>query len=206
METSSPPSSADSCCCREPVSGFGLVGLDEAHVVARRNEADFLALGLFGDGQLLAARDFAHFLLGHFAEREQAVRELLLRQAKQKIRLVLLRVDGAQQAIAAGRFVEADARVVAGGDAVGADLLRGHQQLLELDVVVAQRAGNRRAPGEIVLHEGAHHGVLEEPLEIHDVVRQAEVLGDALGVVDVVDRAAALAGRFARPEISGRRR
>jgi hypothetical protein len=43
---------------------------------------------------------------------------------------------------------------VAGGDAAGADGARGLEQLVELEVVVAERAGNRRAAGEVLVDEG----------------------------------------------------
>ncbi len=64
-------------------------------------------------------------------------------------------------------------------------------KLVELEVVVAERAGNRRAPGEILADKGAHHVLLEALLLVDDVVRNAEVLGHAARVVDVVERAAA---------------
>jgi hypothetical protein len=86
----------------------------------------------------------------------------------------------------------ADAGVVAGGDAVGADLSRSGEQLIELHVIVAERAWNWSAAFEIVIDERADHTVLELTLEIHDVERHAEMLGDASCVVDIVDRTAAM--------------
>ena len=47
---------------------------------------------------------------------------------------------------------------------------------------------------------GLHHGFLEALLEIHNVVGHAQVLRHALGVVHVVQRAAALAVRAAAVE------
>ena len=87
---------------------------------------------------------------------------------------------------------------MAGGDAVGADLPRGGEQLVELHVVVAERARNRRAAFEIIVDERADHVVFEFALEIHHVERNAEMLGDAARVVDVVDRAAAMLRGAAR--------
>ena len=80
---------------------------------------------------------------------------------------------------------------MAGSDAVGADLARGDEQLIELEMVVAERAGDGRASGEILLDEGADDVALEALLLVDDVVRDVEVLGDAAGVVDIIDRAAA---------------
>ncbi len=51
-------------------------------------------------------------------------------------------VGGAGENPAAADFVEVIARVVAGGDAVGADLAGGDEELVELQVVVAEGAGD----------------------------------------------------------------
>ena len=83
---------------------------------------------------------------------------------------------------------------MAGGDAVGADLAGGGEKLIELHVIVAEGAWNRSAAFEVVVDERTDYGVLEFALEIHDVERNTEVLGYAAGVVDVVDRAAAVLG------------
>ncbi len=69
---------------------------------------------------------------------------------------------------------------------LGADGAGGLQKLIELDVVVAQRAGNWRAAGEILVDEGADHILLETLFLIDDVIRNAEVLSDTASVIDVV--------------------
>ena len=58
-------------------------------------------------------------------------------------------------------------------------------------MVVAERAGDRRAASEIFRDEGADDILLEALLLVDDVVRDSEVLGHAAGVVHVVERAAA---------------
>ena len=55
------------------------VRVDELHVIPVRDEAEFHALRLFGDGEIRVAGDVAHFFLGQFTERKIAARELLLR-------------------------------------------------------------------------------------------------------------------------------
>ncbi len=122
-------------------------------------------------------------------------------------------VGGALEDPAVALGVVLVAGVVAGGDAVGADLAGGDEQLVELQVVVAERAGDGRASGEILVDEGADDVALEAVLLVDDVVGDAEVLGDAAGVVDVIDGAAAalhllghafLAGEAALvPELQG---
>ncbi len=80
---------------------------------------------------------------------------------------------------------------MSGGQQLGADLARRDQQLIELEMVVAQAARNRRASGKILGDERPHHVVLEALLLIDHVVRNAERLGHAARVVNVVDGAAA---------------
>ena len=114
--------------------------------------------------------------------------ELLLGEAEEEISLVLGEVGGALEDPSCARRVVFVDRVVAGGDAVGADGAGGLKQLVELEVVVAERARDGRAPGEIFVDEGADDIVLEALLLVDDVIGDAQVLGDAAGVVDVVER------------------
>ena len=59
-------------------------------------------------------------------------------------------------------------------------------------MIVAEAAGDGSAPGKILFHERADNLALETLLMIDYVIRNADVLGDAAGVVDVVMRAAAM--------------
>ena len=88
------------------------------------------------------------------------------------------------------------ARVVAGGDAVGADLAGGDEELVELEVVVAEGAGDGGSAGEVLVDEGLDDFGLEALLLVDDVVGDVELLGDVAGVVDVVDGAAAALDGF----------
>ena len=72
-----------------------------------------------------------------------------------------------------------------------ADAPRRLQQLVELQVVVAERAGNRRAPGQVLGDKRPHHIALEPLLLVDHVVGNAQVLGHAARVVHIVERAAA---------------
>src|ERR1700722_4644859 len=84
---------------------------------------------------------------------------------------------------------------MAGGEAGGADLPRHAGEGGEFNVGVAIGAGDGGAAGEILVDERADDARLKLVFEIHDVVGEVEVLGDALGVVDVVDGAAAVMWR-----------
>jgi hypothetical protein len=77
-----------------------------------------------------------------------------LSETKQKIRLVFGLVGWAGENPAAADFVEVVAGVVAGGDAVGADLAGGDEELVELEVVVAEGAGDGVRPARYSLTKG----------------------------------------------------
>ena len=130
----------------------------------------------------------------HFAEGEEGAGELVLGQTEEEIRLVLRAVGRAGEDPAAAGFVVVVAGVVAGGDALGADLAGGKEKLIELEVVVAEGAGDGGAAGEVFGNEWTDHFVFKTRLSINQVVGDAEVLGYVAGVVDVVDGAAATLG------------
>jgi hypothetical protein len=86
------------------------------------DEADAGRVFLLGVGQADLVGDAAHLALGQLAHRKQRLRELRLVQPMQEVALVLGRVETAQQLAAAALSSSdaAHARVVAGGDAGGA--------------------------------------------------------------------------------------
>lgn len=171
---------------------FRGVGVDELHVVAGGDETELHAFGLFGDRKIDAASGGADFFLGKFAEGEFTGGELFLREAPEEIGLVLGFVAGAEKFPAIGEFVFADARVVAGGEAFGADLASHAEERGKFNVGVAIGAGDGSAAGKILIDERADDPNFEFVFEIYDVVAEVQMLRDALGVVDVVDGAAAM--------------
>jgi hypothetical protein len=80
---------------------------------------------------------------------------------------------------------------MSGGEQIGADLLCRDQKLIELQVIVAEAAGNGCAPGEIFVNEWTYHVSLKPVLMIYDVVGNSEMLGYMAGIINVVQRAAA---------------
>jgi len=99
------------------------------------------------------ASQLAHLGLGHSAERKQGAAQLLLREAKEKIRLIFDLSVGASTAsdYAVGRSRPARS---ASGNVVGANLPRHNQKLVKLQVIVAETARNGRAAGKILLDDG----------------------------------------------------
>ena len=130
-----------------------------------------------------------------FAEGKFAARKLFLRKPPEKIGLILCGIECAKKLEAASGFVAANPGVVAGGETIGADLASHAEQRLKLHVGVAVGASDRSASAEIVLHERAHDAIFKLMLEVYDVVGKVKMLRDALGVVDIVERAAAMLRR-----------
>ena len=79
---------------------------------------------------------------------------------------------------------------MAGRQLLGVVGLRAIEQLGELQVAVAVRAGDWRAPGDVLAHEVGDHVLAELRLEVDDVVRDADGGGDPARVVEIVDGAA----------------
>ena len=84
-----------------------------------------------------------------------------------------------------------DARIVSGRQELGSDLPRRNHQLIELDVIVAERTGDRGAAFEILGDKGPDHRFFEVSLEVDHVERKIQVLGHATRVIHVIQRAAA---------------
>ncbi len=69
----------------------------DVSVIAARDEADLLTVGLLGRGQPQRARQLPDLRLGHLTERETCVRQLLLAKAVEEVALVLVAVAAPQQ-------------------------------------------------------------------------------------------------------------
>jgi len=141
---------------------------------------------LFNDPFLTMLRQ--RLPLGDFAERKHDRRELLLGQAMQEVRLVLGAVDGLEKLDLAVRGAP-QARVVARGDAVGAERQRMVEERAELDLAVAEDVRVRRAPGLVVAQEQREHALAVFGGEVDRLEIDADDVRDR-GRVDQV-----LAGR-----------
>lgn len=179
------------------------VGLEEGVVVAVGDEADLLGVGLGGDVEAGVGGHDAYGGLLHFAEGKEGAGELVLREAEEEVGLVLGGVGGAREDPALAGLVVVVACVVAGGDAVGADLAGGEEEGVELEVVVAEGAGDGGAAGEVLCYEGPDDLGLEAGFLVDEVVGDVEMLGDAACVVDVVDGAAAALDGFRHSVVAG---
>ena len=134
------------------------------------------------------AGDAAHFVLADPAQGEAQEGKLLFGRRVEEIALVARGIDRAVQFDAAGTVDPA--HIMAGRQAIGAELARHGEQIGELRPHVAQDAGDRRAPGEIVVGEALDHFLAEARFVIEDIVSDAQPVGDRARVADIVARTA----------------
>jgi hypothetical protein len=69
--------------------------------------------------------------------------------------------------------------------------LRSNEKLIELQVIVAKTARNRRTAGEILIHKRTNYITLKPVLMVDYVVRNPKMLGNATRIVNVLNRTAA---------------
>ena len=77
---------------------------------------------------------------------------------------------------------------------LGAQFYRHVEEILELDLLIAGHARDRRLAGHVAVGEARHHLFGEAALVIEDVVGDADEVGDAACILDVLTSAA---GAFA---------
>jgi hypothetical protein len=141
-------------------------------------ESFFFALGSRSRRRCGAPRSWAAHPPG------TASRQLRLVQAVQEVALVLGRVQALEQ-LEAGRGALAHARVVAGGDLLGAQAHGVVEEGLELDLGVAQHVGVGRAAGLVFAQELGEHAVLVLGGEVDVLDLDADHVGHAGGVDEV---------------------
>ena len=153
--------------------------------------------GLSATSEPELAGELAHRRLGQAAEREAQEVELLAGGREQEVALVARRIGGAVQlgSVRSGHAPD----VMAGGQAVGAEIAGKGEQVGELHRLVARNAGDGSPAPRIFVGEALDDAVAEAGLVIEDVMGDSEPLGDGSRVVDVASGAAGLAsGRSPR--------
>src|SRR5271165_728085 len=166
------------------------IGIEKLLVVAARDETNLLRIGLFEEPQPRSPGLFTHRGLMHVTQRKQGSAQLLLCQTKQKIGLVLRQIGRTSENPSSGAVVVFVAGIVSGGQQVGANLPGSHEQLIELQMIVAEAARNRCSSRQVVLNEGSNYVMLKSRLLVHYVVGDSQRLRDVPGIIHIVDRAA----------------
>ena len=161
---------------------------DHLGIVAIGHKTNVLAVGFVRQRQPVFACQFAGLFLGRvMAQREPQIIELFWRGREQEIALVLGRVGGAMQF--RPLIAHHPLNVVTGRHAVGVQIARGFQQVLELDPFVTADAGHRCRPSQIAVGEFINHGILKDVFVIKHVMGEAHFLGHAAGIVNITARA-----------------
>src|SRR5205814_1546043 len=153
------------------------VPLEERAVVVAREEARLLALCAACGGEAGAFRLGARLLLALPAERERDALEQARVEAREHVRLVLVRVRTAREQYAASML--RDARVVAGREPLRACALREREQLGEAEAAVAAHARVRRLPARVALDGRADDLAAENrPERVRERVDRERLPGD----------------------------
>ena len=124
--------------------------------------------------------------------------ERRLGQPEEEIALILVVVATPQQAELAVRGAR-EAGVVPGRDVGGVEAARDLREIGELHCAVAAHAGDGGPPRSVFRDEGVDHVRAERLTLVEHVVRDAEVLAGASGIVTVFGRAAAARPGARRP-------
>ena len=162
---------------------------DHGRIVAVRDEADVLTVGLVGDRQPVFRGKGAGFGLGgQMTQREAQVVELFRRGREQEVGLIAGRVSGAVKLRPARSRAPLD--VVPGGHAIGLEIARSLEQVAEFHPFVAADAGHGRGAREVAVGELVDHRLAKHVFIIKDIVGKPHLFRDAAGVVDVAARAA----------------
>ncbi len=174
--------------------GAGLGGQElgqEILELALADEADAGGVFLLGGDEIELLGDAAHLRLFQIPDREQALTHLGFAQGVEEVALILVGIQTAQQARAAGAVVTA--HVVAGGDVGGPQLFGGKlQERLELDFAVAQDVRVRRAPGLVLFQEVLEHVVPVLGGKVDGVEFHPQLVADGLGVSQILGGRAVL--------------
>ena len=127
-----------------------------------------------------------HLRLLEFSDGKQGSAELLLIELTQEVALVFVAVLARQQVMHA-LGVGVLAAVVARGHRVGTQFQRGVEEQVKLDLPVAQHVGVGGATCSVFREHVVHDALFVLGAQVHDLKRDAEVIGHEHGVVGVVD-------------------
>ncbi len=142
------------------------VAIDKAAIIVLRHEADFLAFGLARHAHTALRRHRSHLRLGILAEREAGVRQLLLVEYVQHIRLIFTGIDAPAQAKLAGERVIIHAHIMARRHVIGVERQGAIEQQGEADMAVAGQAGIGCAARHVFLVKEVHHVLFEFLLNV----------------------------------------
>ena len=168
--------------------GIGPQFLDQRRIIAVGDEADILAVGFARYAEAEFRRQFAHARLGQAAERKAQIIELRLRRREQEIALVARRIGSAVQLSPARPHHPAD--IMAGRQAIRAEIARGGEQIGEFRPHVALNARDRGATRQIFVGEAIDHRFAEARFMVEHIMRDAQPIAHRARIANVAAGAA----------------
>lgn len=185
---------------RAGMRGFRTQFTHQFGIIAGRDEADILTVGLVGNGEADLARHLARFGFGHASKRKAQTIELILRGGEQEIALVAIKIGRTEQA-AIAILQQPRFHIMAGGEAICAKVFGESEKVTEFDGAIAFHTGDRRLACRIAFDEAVDHLVAEAVLVIEHVMRNAKRGCDIAGILNVAPRAAGTGAMRARAMI-----
>jgi hypothetical protein len=176
------------------LAACGTTVAQQAAVIAIWHKANLLALWLLCGNEATGPGYLAYFGLRHAAERETRPRDCSTVESVQEVRLVLIGINSGTQSPGAPVIRDGATGIVSGGNGIaaeeGAPLTN---ECAELHRRVAPNTGAWRLTTLIRRHKGLQDRIGKLLLEILNMERDAEMIGNATRIIGGVKGAAALA-------------
>ena len=164
------------------------IALKKLPKTAFADEADAGAVAFAGVIETRLGGHAPDFGLLQITDGKQRPGQLRLSQRVNEIGLILVAVPALEQT--KGPVAGLDAGVMAGRDEIGAEITGIVEKSLELDFLVAQDVGVRRAPCRVLGQEHLEHMIPVLGGKVHRLQRYAKPVAHTLGVREILLRGA----------------
>ena len=151
-------------------------------------KTDVLTVGLRSHDQPHLLRNGANLKLGHTAQRETQIIELILRRRKQEIALIPRRISRAVKLCTRRPFDAAD--IMASRKAIGTKLACKSEQVSELYAHIAAHAGNWGSSCHIFIREMVDDRFSEPAFMVEHIMRNAKLICYGACIADILTGAA----------------
>src|SRR5579883_1007117 len=164
---------------------------DHGGIVAGRDEANILTVGLGGDRKTKLSRKHSRFGLLHPAEREPQEIELLACGREKKITLIAAGIRRAKERPPLP--ARPALHIMPRNESRGAELARGLEQIGEFYSLIAQHTGYRSLAREITFCEIVDHRPAKAILIVEYIMGDAKPIRDAPRIANILPGAASAA-------------
>jgi hypothetical protein len=165
----------------------------QAAIVTIWHKANLLALRLLCRDQAARSRYLANFGFRHAAEREACARNCSAIESVQEVGLILLGINSGTQSPGAPVIRDGATCIVPGGNRITAEESAPlANECAKLHCRIATNAGARGLTALIRRHKWFQDGISELLLQVLNMKRDAEMVGDATRIIGGIKGAAAL--------------